>query len=50
MLGLSDLTPKFVRQYAQTGKDIQTAVRQYASDVRNGNFPAQEQVYFPLDK
>lgn len=40
VLGLfQDFTPKFVKQYAQLGGDISTAIEQYASDVRNSQFP-----------
>jgi 3-methyl-2-oxobutanoate hydroxymethyltransferase len=41
MLGLFDtLVPKFVRQYAQLGDSILSAAMVYASDVRQGAYPA----------
>ena len=40
LLGIYDgHTPKFVRKYAQTGRDMQTAIEAYLSDVREGHFP-----------
>ena len=46
LLGLTNRKPaKFVRQYADIGKAITDAVAQYASDVRNGSFPSESEVY-----
>ncbi len=45
MLGLNPSPPKFVRQYAQLGPDIETAVKAYAADVRARRFPGAENVY-----
>jgi 3-methyl-2-oxobutanoate hydroxymethyltransferase len=45
MLGLNPNPPKFVRQYAQLGPQIEAAVKAYAADVRTRNFPGQENVY-----
>ena len=45
MLGLNPNPPKFVRQYAQLGPDIETAVKAYAADVRSRAFPGRENVY-----
>ena len=45
MLGLNPNPPKFVRQYAQLGPDIEAAVKAYASDVRARAFPGKENVY-----
>src|SRR5438132_8678636 len=40
LLGLYDaLAPKFVRKYADTGKEMRAAVEHYLEDVRNGSFP-----------
>src|SRR5437762_4194732 len=40
LLGLYDaLAPKFVRKYADTGKEMRAAVEHYLQDVRNGRFP-----------
>ena len=35
MLGLNPNPPKFVRQYANLGPDIEAAVKAYAADVRD---------------
>lgn len=45
MLGLNPNPPKFVRQYAQMGPMIETAVKAYATDVRARAFPGEENVY-----
>jgi 3-methyl-2-oxobutanoate hydroxymethyltransferase len=45
MLGLNPKPPKFVRQYANTGADIEAAVKSYAADVRARRFPGEENVY-----
>lgn len=48
MLGLTDRTPKFVRQFAPVGETMRQAFRDYAQSVREGGFPAAEHCY-PLD-
>ena len=40
MLGLSPRVPKFVKEYAQIGEAIETAVKTYASEVRGRVFPS----------
>ena len=45
MLGLNPNPPKFVRQYASMGADIEAAVKAYAADVRSRAFPGKENVY-----
>ena len=45
MLGLNPNPPKFVRQYAQMGPQIEAAVKAYAADVRARTFPGTENVY-----
>src|SRR3954468_11103628 len=43
LLGLYDgHKPKFVRRYAEIGKDIQSAIERYLLDVREGRFPNEE--------
>ena len=49
MLGLNPNPPKFVRQYAHLGPDIETAVKAYAAEVRARTFPGMENVY-PMKK
>jgi len=40
LLGLfSDYTPKFVKKYAELGLQIEIAVNEFSSDVKNGVFP-----------
>jgi 3-methyl-2-oxobutanoate hydroxymethyltransferase len=46
LLGLSDRKPaRFVRRYADVGKEIRRALEAYAEDVRSGAFPAEEHTY-----
>jgi 3-methyl-2-oxobutanoate hydroxymethyltransferase len=45
MLGLNPNPPRFVREYAHLGPEIEAAVKAYASDVRSRRFPGQENVY-----
>ena len=45
MLGLNPTPPKFVRQYAAMGPDIEAAVKAYAAEVRSRTFPGKENVY-----
>lgn len=45
MLGLSPRVPKFVRKFGEVGAAIEGAVRDYAAEVKAGNFPAEEHTY-----
>ena len=45
VLGLNPKAPKFVKEYAQLGDAIETAVKAYADDVRSRAFPAVEHTY-----
>jgi 3-methyl-2-oxobutanoate hydroxymethyltransferase len=46
LLGVFDTpTPKFVRIYANLRKDIETNVRAYLDDVKNGRFPSDGESY-----
>ena len=46
MLGLfEDLRPRFVKQYADLGREIVQAVEGYCREVREGTFPAAEQSF-----
>ena len=45
MLGLNPNPPRFVRQYASMGADIEAAVKAYAAEVRARTFPGKENVY-----
>ena len=50
MLGLSPRVPKFVKEYAQMGNAIETAVKAYAADVRARVFPSDEYTYPMFDE
>jgi len=46
MLGIYDkFNPKFVRRYAELGKEIRAAFSKYIKDVKNINFPADNESY-----
>ncbi|HEU4565949.1 MAG TPA: 3-methyl-2-oxobutanoate hydroxymethyltransferase [Gemmatimonadaceae bacterium] len=45
---VGDIRPRFVRRYAELGDEVERALREYASDVRAGRFPAEEHCY-PID-
>jgi 3-methyl-2-oxobutanoate hydroxymethyltransferase len=50
MLGLSPRVPKFVKEYAQIGNAIETAVKAYADEVRGRVFPSDEYTYPMFDE
>jgi 3-methyl-2-oxobutanoate hydroxymethyltransferase len=45
MLGLNPHPPVFVREYAHLTSEIESAVKNYAEDVRSRRFPGKENVY-----
>ena len=46
MLGMfTSFQPKFVKRYAELGEQAETAIADYASDVRNRRFPGTEHVF-----
>jgi 3-methyl-2-oxobutanoate hydroxymethyltransferase len=45
MLGLNPAPPRFVREYAHLGPEIEAAVKSFAADVRARRFPGRENVY-----
>lgn len=46
MLGMyEEFKPKFVRLYANLAQDIRKAVARYATDVKNGVFPSEDESY-----
>jgi len=45
MLGLSDWTPSFVKQYAALGMSAAKAARRYAEEVRDRKFPDEKHSY-----
>ena len=42
--------PKFVKEYAQIGEAIETAVKAYADEVRGRVFPSDEHTYPMCDE
>jgi 3-methyl-2-oxobutanoate hydroxymethyltransferase len=50
MLGLSPRVPKFVKEYAQIGEAIETAVKAYANEVRSRVFPSDAYTYPMCDE
>jgi 3-methyl-2-oxobutanoate hydroxymethyltransferase len=50
MLGLSPRVPKFVKEYAQIGEAIETAVKAYANEVRGRVFPSDAYTYPMCDE
>ena len=45
MLGLTPRVPKFVKRYGDLGPGIETAIADYAAEVRDRRFPAPEHTY-----
>jgi 3-methyl-2-oxobutanoate hydroxymethyltransferase len=50
MLGLSPRVPKFVKEYAQIGAAIETAVKTFAGEVRDRVFPSDAYTYPMCDE
>jgi 3-methyl-2-oxobutanoate hydroxymethyltransferase len=45
LLGYQEGGPRFVKQYAKLGPEIQAALERYAEDVRTGAFPEPQHTY-----
>lgn len=45
ILGLTEFSPKFVKQYADIGSKMQEAVEEFRGEVKSGEFPALEHGY-----
>ena len=45
MIGLTNITPKFVKEYINIGKLIEEAANSYSNEVRNKEFPAKNHTY-----
>ena len=50
LLGFQEGGPRFVKQYAQVGPEIQRALEAYATDVRSGAFPEPQHTYSMPDE
>ncbi len=49
ILGMADFKPKFVKNYAQLSKDIPNSINKFSREVKEGNFPAEENIYNPIN-
>ena len=47
MLGLFERVPRFVKRYADMAGFVDTAVQDYAREVRERSFPTADQTYQP---
>jgi len=45
MIGLTNITPKFVKEYINIGKLIEEAANSYSNEVRNRDFPTKIHTY-----
>lgn len=50
LLGYGDGNFKFVKKYADLNTQIVQALRSYGEEVHNGEFPALEHVYYPIEQ
>ncbi|MDI3504510.1 MAG: 3-methyl-2-oxobutanoate hydroxymethyltransferase [Candidatus Cloacimonadota bacterium] len=50
MLGYSNMTPKYVKQYSDLNRSIPKAIMEYTKEVREGSFPTLEHTYYPIEK
>lgn len=48
LLGYSNMKPKFVKTYADLNGTISAAIDRYCAEVRQGEFPAREHIYYPI--
>ena len=48
ILGMVDFKPKFVKNYAQLNKEIPSRIKEFAGEVKDGKFPAIENIYNPI--
>ncbi|MEA1972085.1 MAG: 3-methyl-2-oxobutanoate hydroxymethyltransferase [Candidatus Cloacimonadota bacterium] len=49
ILNLSDIQPKFVKQYADISTVTNSAIQSYINEVKNNKFPEIDNVYYPVD-
>jgi len=45
MLGLSDFSPKFIKQYSKLNKIIDKSIKKYVKEVKQRKFPSKKNVY-----
>ena len=45
MVGMSEQSPRFVKQYSNLKKIIETSIRNYSKDVKKRRFPFSKNVY-----
>ena len=45
MVGMSNFSPKFVKQYSKLNKIIETSVKKYCRDVKLRKFPGKKNIY-----
>ena len=46
IIGMYDeITPRFVRRYANVAEEIEKAARQFTEDVRSGDYPSDEESF-----
>src|SRR5450830_402025 len=45
MAGMGAWSPRFAKQYAHLGSDLEAAAKEYAAEVKSGAFPSPEQSY-----
>ncbi|MCF7912156.1 MAG: 3-methyl-2-oxobutanoate hydroxymethyltransferase [Candidatus Cloacimonetes bacterium] len=50
LLGMCEFKPKFVKQYANIKDEIISSISKWKAEVKDGTFPAQENIYIPLEK
>lgn len=50
MLGFSEMLPKFVKPYASMKTQITNAIDSYCMEVRSGDFPTNEHIYYPINQ
>jgi len=48
ILGMADFKPKFVKNYTQLNKVIPNKIKEFAREVKDGKFPAEENIYNPI--
>jgi 3-methyl-2-oxobutanoate hydroxymethyltransferase len=45
MLGLTNISPKFVKEYINIRSPIENAIKEYVSEVKSEKFPSKEHTY-----